>query len=343
MLGPILDLHFDPVYGSRYWIELLQERDLRREDFQTYSDLWKLGPMDVTAMRNRPIADFIPLRLHNRLPHMLLSETGGNTGDPCRRVYLPEEFENAFVAPWLAALDRFNFPRKGCWLFVGPSGPHVIAQAARAFARATGSLEPFSIDCDVRWVRQQQPGSLGNLLYMEHLANQAMNIISRQEITVLFTTPPLLLTLAKRMNEKQRCAITGIHTGGMAQSTEVTKQLHDLFPQAVILPGYGNSLFGVTFEKEQLPGEASIFYVHDPALRIQLIPLPQTQDEEPQLTKEVAAGQRGRILFHRFDRSFLILNMLERDTAIRIEKDKDTGFGDVKGLSFHQGSEGEVY
>ncbi|AGF77432.1 hypothetical protein UWK_00858 [Desulfocapsa sulfexigens DSM 10523] len=343
MFEQILDIHFDSDTGTPYWLDALKRKDLQRRDFQEINDLQLLGPMDVEAMRSRPITDFVPRSLHGCMAEMILAETGGTTGNPCRRVYLPEEFHAAFVAPWLQAVRRFHFPTHQKWLFVGPSGPHVIAQAARAFARATDSLEPFSIDCDVRWVKQQQPNSMGHMLYMDHLSSQALNIINQQEITVLFTTPPLLLVLAKQMTEKQRLQITGIHTGGMAQDSETSQQLARLFPAAVILPGYGNSLFGVTFESEQIMGEPSVFFVHDPSLHLHLLPLPKDKHEPPRLADTVPEGQRGRIMFHRFDRSFLLLNMLERDTAVRVMRDGEQGISNIEGLSFHQKKSGGVY
>ncbi len=343
MFDHILDLHFDSDRGSSYWLDLLHKTGLKRHDFRAVTDLYLLGPMDVGELRSRPITDFIPASLHHRMEDMILAETGGTTGDPCRRVYLPEEFQSAFVAPWLQAVDHFHFPGKQNWLFVGPSGPHIIGQAARAFARTTKSLEPFSIDCDVRWIKQQQPESMGHMLYMDHLLAQAMNIINQQKISVLFTTPPLLLELAKRMTKEQRKQISGIHTGGMAQDTETSRQLATYFPSAVILPGYGNSLFGVAFEKEQLPNEPSVFFVHDPALHLQLIPLPENEQETPCLTKTVEEGQRGRVMFHRFDKSFLLLNMLERDTAIRVVKDGQQGITQIEGLHFQKKNSGGVY
>lgn len=343
MFDHILDIHFSPDNGTPYWLDCLKKHGMQRSDFQTLEDLQQLGPMDVEAMRTRPITDFIPRTLHSQMGKMVLAETGGTTGDPCRRVYLPVEFHTAFVKPWLQAVDGFHFPLKQTWLFIGPSGPHIIAQAARAFARATDSLEPFSIDCDVRWIKQQQVDTMGHTLYMDHLLNQALNIITQQNISVLFTTPPLLLALAARMTKEDRLQITGIHTGGMTQDTETSRQLAVLFPSAIILPGYGNSLFGVAFEKEQITNESSTFFVQDPNLRIQLIPLPEHAQEEPQLTKTVANGERGRVMFHRFDQSFLIINMLERDTAIQVIKDGEQGMQCIEGLHFQQKKNGEIY
>lgn len=343
MFDNILDLHFDEKSGAVYWLDVLKKTGLNRTSFHCVEDLLKLGPMDVHALRTRPIVDFIPASLHQRMGEMILSETGGTTGDPCRRVFLPDEFHNAFVAPWLQAAEHFGFPQEERWLFIGPSGPHIIGQAARALARGTNSLEPFSIDCDVRWIKQQQPDSMGFMLYMEHLFTQALNIVNQQNISVLFTTPPLLLGLAERMNKRQRQQIRGIHTGGMAQDPATSKNLAELFPSAVILPGYGNSLFGVTFEGEQVVDTPSAFVVHDPALHLHLIPLPKTEEEGPRLTETVDIGERGRVMFHRFDKAFLIINMLERDTAIRGVVNGRQSFSHIEGLSFDKKESTGVY
>ena len=342
MLEFVLDLHFDRQDGSRYWLDVLKRKGLQRSDIHR-DNLHILGIMDVEALRTRPITDFIPRSLHDKMAEMLLAETGGTTGSPCRRVYLPKEFHSAFIQPWLNAIRRFNFPTTGeQWLFVGPSGPHIIGQAAHKFARAAGCLEPFSVDCDVRWIKQQQPNSMGFTLYMDHVIQQALNIISHQDISVLFTTPPLLLALAEKMNQKQRQQIHGIHTGGMAQDPETTKALARLFANAVIIPGFGNSLFGVCFEQSQNTS-SSIFFANDPALHLQLIPIPEEDTEPPSLTQTIAEKKRGRLLFHRFDQSFLLINMLERDTAIHIVQDGKLGLMDIEGFSVNQKSSHGVY
>ena len=344
MFRDILDIHFCPDRGTPYWIDLLRQKGLCRDDIRSLKDLALLGAMDVSAMRSRPLDDFIPRSLASRIPEMILAETGGSTGDPCRRVYLPDEFHSAFVAPWLRAVERFQFPHQQHWLFIGPSGPHVIAQAARSFARATRSMEPFSIDCDVRWVKRQQDGSMGSLLYMDHLMEQAMNIIMCQDITVLFTTPPLLLALAEEMSARQRSRIRGIHTGGMAQDAATGRKLAALFPAAVILPGYGNSLFGVAFERRQVAGESSVFFSDDPALSLHFLPLAGDGGAAAVIPqKDVAAGERGRLMFHRFDRSYLLVNMLERDTAVTVLQDGEYGFSDIAAFSSGKQRSGGVY
>ena len=350
----ILALHFHPEQGSPYWLERQQQIDFKvTETIRSHYDFHRLGVMAVEALRTRPITDFIPLALHRNLSSHLLSETGGTTGDPCRRVFSPEEFHDAFIGPWLKAVAEHNFPRNGRWLFVGPGGPHIIDRSARAMARSLGSLEPFTVDCDVRWIKRQAKGSLGLKLYMDHVLAQAANIISHQEIDTLFTTPPLLVELARIMNPAQKERIRGIHTGGMNLDLQTAMELRGHFPNAVILPGYGNSLFGVTFpitkngresggpkmaQKQPMSGQRDdedVFQVQDPALWLQLAPIPQDEHASQDLTTCVTPGERGRVILHRLDASFLILNLPERDTALAVScTDGEPGLSGIAPLQF---------
>jgi hypothetical protein len=349
-IATVLALHFDPDQGSPYWLERQQQLgfDVCRE-IRSPQDFHRLGPMDVHALRTRPVTDFIPRSLYQDLATFLLSETGGTTGDPCRRVFSPQEFDSAFIRPWLKAVREHRFPLQGCWLFVGPGGPHIIDRSARSMARSLGSLEPFTVDCDVRWIKRQAKGSMGFKLYMEHVLAQAMNIIGQQQIDTLFTTPPLLVALAGMMRPEERKRIRGIHTGGMHLDAQTASDLRAQFPQAVILPGYGNSLFGVTFpvcwHSPQQSGVAlspppglereDVFQVGDPALWLQLAPIPESEQVDQDLIRSVAPGQRGRVIVHRLDPSFLLVNLADRDTAIAVVcPDGDVGLACVEPLAF---------
>jgi thienamycin biosynthesis protein ThnN len=348
-IASVLALHFDPELGSPYWLERQQQLgfDVRRE-IHSREDFHRLGPMDVGVLRTRPVTDFVPRSLHRDLAGYLLSETGGTTGDPCRRVFSSQEFDSAFIGPWLKAVAEHNFPREGRWLFVGPGGPHIIDRSARYMARSLGSLEPFTVDCDVRWIKRQAKGSMGFKLYMDHVLAQAMNIIGHQQIDTLFTTPPLLVALAGLMNAEQREQIRGIHTGGMHLAPQIAGELQTQFPQAVILPGYGNSLFGVTFPMrwDSSPQTSAplipprglehedVFQVGDPALWLQLAPIPENEQIPQDLIRCVAPGQRGRVIVHRLDPSFLIVNLAERDTAIAVEcPDGEVGLACIEALA----------
>ncbi len=332
----ILAIHFDREHGTPYWLE--RQESLSFDvvaEICSRDDFHRLGVMEISELRSRPLIDFIPRRFHGGLSALLLSETGGTTGDPCRRVFSTAEFEKAFLLPWQDAVNKHGFPQNGTWLFVGPGGPHIIDRSARAMARAVGSLEPFSVDCDVRWIKRQAPGSMGFKLYMDHVLSQAMNIISHQHIDTLFTTPPLLLDLAQRMAEEQRQRIRGIHTGGLALTAATSCKVQELFPHAVILPGYGNSLFGVTFPVGDKKGEEDVFVAHDDSLWLQLAPIPADCHEDQDLRTMVQPGQRGRVILHRLDPTFLIINLPERDTAMaRDMGDGALGLADIAPLEF---------
>lgn len=312
----ILAIHFDDKFGSQYWLDLKKNLNFSPcKEIQSREELHLLGLMDVEALRCRPLLDFIPKRFHTDLPKMILSETGGTTGTPCRRVFFPDEFARAFLDPWKRAAKKRQFPFHASWLFIGPSGPHIIGQAARAMSRRVGSLECFSVDCDVRWFKKQAPGSLGAILYLDHVLDQAMNIITSQNIEVLFTTPPLLSGLAQRMTREQRQQIRGIHLGGMNLNSEEYQRINKQeFPAAVLLPGYGNSLSGVAFEdSESTPGSPPVYHVDDPAIWLQLIP--ESTQTSSSLATTQSPEKRGRIVLHRLDRSFMIVNLIERETA----------------------------
>ena len=321
----ILAIHFDEKFGSRFWLDVKKTLSFDPcQEIKSRDGFHLLGPMNVEALRRRPLLDFIPKCLHNELPGMILSETGGTTGTPCRRVFLADEFTQAFLDPWSRAAQKRGFPMQAAWLFIGPSGPHIIGQAARAMSRKVGSLECFSVDCDVRWFKKQAPDSLGATLYLDHVMDQALNIIDTQNIEVLFTTPPLLRILRKRISEEQRRIIRGIHLGGTRLDSEEYQRINEQdFPQAVLLPGYGNSLSGVAFEdSEAAPGSPPVYHIDDPALWMQIIP-DSIGNTASALERTQPPGVQGRIVLHRLDKSFMIVNLLERDMARYVDSNQD--------------------
>ncbi len=293
------------------------------------ADFHLLGHMDPDALRRRPLDDFIPRTLLARRAELILSETGGTSGAPVRRVYLPDEFDAAFAAPWSRAATARGFPRGGHWLYIGPSGPHVIAQAARAMARRLGCLEPFTVDCDPRWARRQEPGSLGQRLYVDHVISQAVDLASRERIDTLFTTPPLLKALAARLPDAARDRVRGIHLGGLSVGAAFCRRARrEWFPSAVVLPGYGNSLCGVAFERfAPEPDDEPRYFTDDPHLWLQVAPV---RGAGVDLAASVSPGARGRVVVHRVDRSFLLLNWVERDHADVVDAAPE---GSVAGFS----------
>ena len=108
-----------------------------------------------------------------------------------------------------------------------------------------GSPEPFTIDLDPRWAKKLPPGTFGWRRYVEHVESQAMAILNSQEIGVIFSTPVVLESLGRRMSSRQIDRIRGIHLGGVSVPSQQREAFATLFPRAVVLSGYGNSLFGM--------------------------------------------------------------------------------------------------
>ncbi|MBI4880679.1 MAG: hypothetical protein HY812_13625 [Planctomycetes bacterium] len=313
--------HFDPQGGSPFWLE--RERALglcALAEVREAADLARFGPFDREELLCRPLFDFVPRSLWRERAGLVLAESGGTTGRPTRSVFTQQEFEEAFGAPFLAAGSPRGFPRGGGWLFIGPSGPHVIGQAARLLARLHGSLEPFSVDLDPRWARAQAPGSLGERLYREHVLSQALDVMERERPEVIFATPPLALELARALPRERREAVRGVHLGGMAMSGATYAEIRGLFPRALVLPGYGNSMFGLLMEARapQADAAGALHLDYFPLAGRLLVTVVADGPDGADLSHPLPPGGAGRVVLSRLDESFFLPNLVERDQATAI-------------------------
>jgi len=323
-LKEVLAIHFHPQTGTRYWLERERQLgiDVRRE-IRTLKDLLVFGPMDEEALRNRPIEDFVPQGFLRERARLVLGDTAGTTGPPKIAVYSEEDFYEAFIEYFGYIAEKRNFPRGENWLWIGPSGPHIIGKAARLLARRMGSCDPFAIDFDPRWIKKLLPGTMGWSRYRQHLLEQSLNILKTQDVGVIFTTPPILEGLSPLIPPEIRGRIKAIHYGGTALSKQLYRRFKEReFPQALHIAGYGNTLFGVCLELEESPDYNLDYFPPGPRIVLRVVPYDQDQPPEERLQKEVPYGQKGQVVFHRLDRSGLILNMFERDWAIRIPPTK---------------------
>jgi thienamycin biosynthesis protein ThnN len=323
-LHDLLQLHFHPEWGSTYWLQRQEQLGWDVCDrIRTVDDLWLLGPMPLADLRRFPVRAFVPRALHSQWPRFVVGETAGTSGEPCATAYRDDEFQAAFVAPFLRVARATDFPRRAPWLWVGPSGPHIIGKVVRELARQMGSMDPFSVDFDPRWAKRLADGSTARQRYLDHVTTQALDVIAREEVGILFTTPPALAALAARLSDCQREAIRGVHYGGMSLTGEMVNDFRAAFPRAVHLAGYGNTLFGVVMETADVHRLAMDYYPLGDRLQIQIV---EQQDHAAPACwppKIVDRGQTGRVLFHRLDESCLLIGVLERDQAERIAPSAD--------------------
>jgi hypothetical protein len=273
--------------------------------------------MDAEALASRPIEDFLPASLLSRRTEFIVAETGGTLGRPKFAVHRADEFHAAFVEPFVIAAGRAGFPRGENWLFIGPTGPHIIGKAARCCAQAMGSADPFAVDFDPRWAKKLPEDSFARTRYLKHIEAQALRVIESQRIGVIFGTPPVLDSLCAQMAPEKHEAIRGIHFGGLPVSAALRERLAGMFPNAVMLSGYGNTLFGMSPELAFDPERGIDYFPHSTRLVIRVV---EKGDVKAPL---VPYGERGQVMVHRLDETQFIANMIERDTAVRIQPRAD--------------------
>jgi phenylacetate-coenzyme A ligase PaaK-like adenylate-forming protein len=318
-IAALLARHFDPVSGSRFWLARAAALGIHRPHrrLRTLTDLEQLGPLPPAELRGRPVLDLVPQSLHGTQTSFILAQTGGTTGPGVWTAWDPAAFESAFVTPFVLAAEAADFPRGGRWLAVCPSGPHIIGRAAAAIARATGAMDPFTVDLDPRWIRLLDPASLVRRRYADHVLSQAMAVLEQQPVDVLFATPPLLLSLGERLPAELRHRIRGVHYGGMSIRPEDRRRLEqEAFPHAVHLSGYGNTLLGCCLE---LPGAAPLdHFPHGDRLRL---------DVRDAAGEPLPAGRRGQVHATRLDDAVLLVALAERDEAELIMPPSDAPAG----------------
>jgi thienamycin biosynthesis protein ThnN len=304
----VVSLHLDPARGSRFWIERARTAGVTASMIRSAADLFLLGSTDALELRSRPLIDFIPQVLHQDPRRLRIAQTGGTTGEGTWTAYRDTELREAFVEPFIAAAGSLGFPQAEAWLFVGPSGPHVIGKVVADLAAGLGSAEPFMVDFDPRWARKLAAGSLARQRYLAHVVDQAMAVVRCQRVGVLFTTPPVLAALAVQMTDEQRLAIRGVHYGGMAIDPLALERFQtEHFPNAVHLSGYGNTLFGCAMELSTRPGRHLEYFPFGNRLLFEVID--------------------GRVHFTRLDETVLIVRLAERDHAELISPPADAPAG----------------
>lgn len=309
-----LATHCDPKWGSPYWIARTKQLGFDpRTVIRSVADLPRLGIIDAEALSDRALDDFLPRSLQASRAKLIVAQTGGTLGRPAWTAYLEDEFEEAFVEPFAVAARHVGFPLDGTWLYVGPSGPHIIGLAADALARRSGSPRPFMVDFDPRWAKKLPAGSFAASRYLRHVVEQAASVLQLQRIDTLFTTPPILRALASEMTSGQRERIRGVHYGGRALEKEALRrsQCED-FPNAVHLSGYGNTLFGCCLELDANPGRTLRYYPYGDRLHFGVV-ADESATEVPSAPVEGIADTPGQLVFSRFDRTVLLVNVLERD------------------------------
>lgn len=314
-LRAVLAVHFHPEHGAPYWLERARQLGFDpRDRVRSLEDLPLLGPMEPAALYGRRLADLLPRALGKEKAGLIVAQTGGTLARPVWTAYTETEFHAAFVEPFVVAARHVGFPSGGNWLYVGPTGPHIIGRAADAIAAATGSAIPFRVDFDSRWARKLPAGTFAGRRYLGHVVEQATAVIDTQAITTLFTTPVVLAALGEAMSTGQRETVRGIHYGGMAITPDELQRFQtEVFPNAVHLSGYGNTLFGCCLELSTARGRSLQYFPYGNRF---FFGVAGGDESTASFTPQYARpGATGRVVFTRLDRTMLLANVVERDQA----------------------------
>jgi hypothetical protein len=317
-LRHVVSVHFDPDSGSPYWLKKQNTLGIdARKEIHTADDLRILGPMAEEDLASVSVEEFIPKRFLANRSAIFTAESAGTTGVIKTTAYRIDEFRAAFADFLRAVGISRNFPGHLNWLFVGPSGPHIIHRSAIEMAVSFGAMEPFAIDFDPRWAKKLTRGSVALERYKAHILEQAVRIIETQNIGILFSTPDLALSLGDAVSATARARVRGMHLGGLPLTPTLYEKLDQSFTEAVIIPGYGNTLFGLTLEIEPHDEECNVvYYPPGPRLKIEICHVSGANGSAS--LKKAEYGERGRIVAHRLDEAFFIANLIERDDAERV-------------------------
>lgn len=328
--------HFDPDTGSPFWLGKRSGLGFDPvRDVQSAADLVRF-PDVSEELRTVPVPDLIPRGLRNK--QFRVFESGGTTGAPKR--IIDSDVRGRMLEWAREKLMDLGVPAGGHWLHLGPSGPHVVGSDVARHAAMGGGVF-HTVDFDPRWVKRLVGSGRGDLAdeYIEHLLDQAETILRSQDISVLNTTPPVLEAICARpaLYDLVRDRIEAVLWGGMSAGQETIRLLEEeFFPQATVAGVYGNSLMGVAPQRAAQPGDTHrcVFQPYPETTLVQLV------DEDGQ---EVAYGERGRVLLHLVTEEMFLPNVLERDTAIRVERAPGSatdGLADIR--TFRSLGRGEI-
>ena len=310
-LREIVRWHFSEETGTPYWLDWAQKRDWKPiEEIQTFEDVKKFPLFDGDLLRSEPHERWIPREYANR--PFCIFETGGTTGMPKQRISWDDyklDYED-----FSQSLDDEAFPAGGYWLMIGPTGPRRLRLAIEHLANHRGSSCYF-VDLDPRWVKKLIRGGEFDQAkaYMAHVIDQAVAIIEKRDISVLFTTPKLLEELSERLSIPD-AGIKGVFCGGTTMSPQTTRFLVEevLEDRVGFVPTYGNTLMGLAAHQPRLrEADYSITY-HAPQPRAVLR---VTDPDDPDQT--VGYDDWGRVELTTLTREFFMPRFLERDEALR--------------------------
>ncbi|MCP3914661.1 MAG: hypothetical protein GY711_03775 [bacterium] len=307
----IVRWHFSPETGCPFWLDWAAQADWNPlADVQSFADLLRFPNFDGEILRTAPHERFVP-REYAGKPFTIF-ETGGTTGMPKQRIGW-EDYKTDYTE-FSETLDEDAFPRGGYWLMIGPTGPRRLRLAIEYLANLRGCACYF-VDLDPRWVKKliKRKEFDQAKAYMAHVIDQALLILEKRKVDVLFTTPKLLEALSERTSIPG-AGIKGVFCGGTTMDPQTVRFLVEevLENETQLVPTYGNTLMGLAAHKPLTPEDkfSITYYAPQPRAVLRVV-----QPDAPQELVEYDAW--GRVELTTLTRELFMPRFLERDEALR--------------------------
>jgi hypothetical protein len=305
--------HFGADTGSPFW--LAQAASLGFDpltEVRGRADLDRFPDLSAELTRV-PVARLLPAGLAGAVPRVF--ESGGTLGAPKRIV---ETGSRERALGWVDGVLRgHGVPDSGDWLHIGPSGPHIVGRSVGLLAAKRRAFCHY-IDFDPRWVRRLIAAGDRALAdrYVQHVLDQVQTVLESQRVAVVFGTPPVIEAALARPALEQLLvtAVRALIWSGTSISAETLRLLEqEVFPEAVVLGLYGNSLMGIAPQRPRADGDEHpcVFQPRYPYSLVSVV-----DPEQPE--KPVGYGERGRVRVDLLTRDMFLPNVLERDTAVRV-------------------------
>ncbi len=304
--------HFGRDTGSEFWLRTARTLEFNPlTDVTTFADL-SLFPNLVNELRTVPVEHLVPRGYGEPPPVPQIFESGGTTGAPKRTVQMPDWV--AQVIEWQTEdFAAGGFLRGHGFVCLMPSGPHGVGYFSRLVAERLGAAF-HAIDIDPRWVKKaaarNAAGEVG--AYVDHVIEQAVDILRTQNVANMHTTPPLLEAIARRddvvdlLNDKIRyLLLSGAHV-----DADTLDLLRDIFPQTTIAMAFGSTMVLSQAVTRTTDDGAFVFDPRTPYVVFRVV--------DPDTGEQVPYGRRGQVVMNHISKGMFIPNNLERDMAVRM-------------------------
>ncbi|WP_277682093.1 hypothetical protein [Saccharomonospora azurea] len=305
----VIQRHFNPAFGSPYWLRVAKDLPFDPLEITRYDELKAFGPFPREDLRTLDPTDLVPQDRPRPLA-VRIWDTGGTTGDPCRIVYTDRMLTHRGLWRWWQ-LENEGFERGRAWLQATPSGPHVIGEGAWELVDLYAS-RAYAIDMDPRWVKRliRQGNLAGAKEYTEHLIEQITGALRSQPIDYLNTTPALFQALCDRFPELV-AKLGGVRLSG----THVSPDMYRGFKEALGENGIVGLTYGNTFGNScglapENDGEVLPYVPTYPQVTTRVV-------DRSDWTVTVPYGQVGRVCLTVLQEDLFLPNILERDQGER--------------------------